>query len=82
MVRWIRGEILRDMIEGPLNQGDLNLTIAEFWRDKVWNWEAVPFVLLEAIKDKIRASPIRNFGERRDTVMWKYHHVSRTRGKL
>ena len=69
---WIRGESLRDMIEGPLNQGDLNMIVAEFWHDEVWNWEVVSFVLLEAIKDKIRATPIRSSGERRDTIMWKY----------
>jgi len=34
---WIRGESLRDMIEGPLNQGELNMTVAEFWHDEVWN---------------------------------------------
>lgn len=70
------------MIDGPLNQGDLNLIVADFQRDETWNWEAASFTLRKAIKDKIRAIPIRSCGERRGTIMWKYFKDGEFTAKL
>lgn len=70
------------MIDGPLNQGDLNLIVADFQRVETWNWEAASFTLRKAIKDEIRAIPIRSCGERRDTIMWKYFKDGEFTAKL
>ena len=37
-----------------------------------WNWECISFYLPKCIKNRIRAIPIRLFGDGKDTIMWKY----------
>lgn len=62
---------MRELIEGPLNQGDIDLTVADLRNEGRWNWEAASFVFPEDIKDKIRAIPIQSYGVRSDFIMWK-----------
>lgn len=69
---WIRGESLRELIEGPLNQGDLDLTIADLRHKGIWNWDGFSFVIPEDIKDKNRAIPFRIYIGAGDFIMWKF----------
>ena len=50
---WIKGQSLRDLIEGPLTRKDMNLTITNFQDNNEWKWESLSFVLPFSIKDKI-----------------------------
>ena len=69
---WIRGESLRELIEGPLNQGDLDLTVADLRHEGIWNWDGFSFVIPKDIKDKIRAIPFRICDGVGDFIMWKF----------
>ncbi|KAF3950217.1 hypothetical protein CMV_023995 [Castanea mollissima] len=42
---WINGASLRGMVEGPLRQGEQNLTIAELYCGQNWKWELMSFDL-------------------------------------
>lgn len=68
---WIRVASLRELIEGPLNQGDIDLTVANLRNEDRWNWEATSFVFPEDTKDKIKAIPIWSCGVRSDFILWK-----------
>ena len=68
---WIKGESLRELIEGPLNQGEIDLTVAGLRNEGRWNWEVASFVFPEDITDKIKAIPIRSCGVRSDFIMLK-----------
>lgn len=49
----MRGQSLRELIEGPLTREDMMLTIADF-RDNIdWKWETLSFVLHPWVKEKI-----------------------------
>ena len=50
---WIRGQSLRELIEGPLTREDMNLTIVDFRDNTDWKWENMSFVLPLLIKEKI-----------------------------
>ena len=72
MDSWIRGQALRELIEGPLTREDMQLTIADFRGNFEWKWESLSFVLPSYIKEKFRAVPIQEFGSGEDALMWKF----------
>ncbi|KAK9992498.1 hypothetical protein SO802_027483 [Lithocarpus litseifolius] len=69
---WIKGQSLRDLIEGPLTRNDMKLTIADIRDNHEWNWENLSFVLPPIIKDKIRAVPCQEFGDEKEVILWKH----------
>lgn len=60
------------MIEGPLSQEEQNLKVADLRCGHEWKWELISFDLPEFIKDRIKATPIKLYGNGRDTIIWKY----------
>ena len=56
---WIRGSSLRELIEGPLTQREVDMKVSEFLleSDRDWRWEVISFVLPDSIKDRIKAIP-------------------------
>ena len=72
MDNWIRGQSLRELIEGPLTREEMQLTIADFWDNTDWKWESISFALPSSIKEKIQAIPVQEFGIREDVLMWKF----------
>ncbi|KAK9990920.1 hypothetical protein SO802_025905 [Lithocarpus litseifolius] len=64
---WIKGQSLRDLIEGPLTRNDMKLTIADIRDNHEWNWGNLSFVLPSIIKDKIRSVPCQEFGDETDS---------------
>ncbi|KAK7817050.1 putative ribonuclease h protein [Quercus suber] len=69
---WINGDSLRGMIKGPLRQGDQGLTVADLYHDHEWRWDLLSFELPNSIKNKVKVVPIQLFGNRIDSIMWKY----------
>lgn len=53
MDKWVKGNSLRDMVEGPLTPREANLTIGEIFQDGERNWDIISFELLRQIKDEI-----------------------------
>lgn len=72
MDNWINGDSLRGMLEGPLRQGEQNLTVAELCSGQNWKWELISFVLPQPIKENIKAVSIQLHGSGRDIMMWKF----------
>ena len=70
--RWLKGDSLRDLIQGPLCLRDLSLTMEDFRGMGGWNWDLISFELPDAIKDRIKAVPIQDFGQRKDSLMWRF----------
>ena len=70
---WIRGSSLRELIEGPLTQREVDMKVSEFLleSDQDWRWEVISFVLPDSIKDRIKAIPRQLVGRREDVIMWK-----------
>ena len=68
---WIKGDTMRELIEGPLQYNEDKLTIEEMFKDGCWNWEKLYFVRPSTIKEKINAIPIPLFGESKDFISWK-----------
>ena len=56
--RWLKGDSLRDLIQGPLCLRDLSLTVEDFRGVGGWNWDLISFELPDTIKDRIKAIPI------------------------
>ena len=56
---WIRGCSLRELIEGPLTQREIDMKLSELFLDseQEWKWEALSFELPVSIKDRIKAIP-------------------------
>ena len=71
---WIRGESLRELVEGPLTRQESDMVVADmiYGRGQGWNWGAISFELPLSIKDKIRAVPCQRFGRAKDTILWKF----------
>jgi len=57
---------------GPLRVEELNLTIAEIFKGGQWNWERISYDLPREIKEQICAIPMQLWGEKEDTMMWKF----------
>ena len=70
---WIRGSSLRELIEGPLTQREVDMKVSDFLleSEQDWRWEVISFVLPECIKDRIKAIPRQLVGRREDGIMWK-----------
>ena len=71
---WIRGSSLRELIEGPLTQREVDMKLSKLLLDTVqgWKWEALYFELLAGIKDRIKTIPRQLVGRREDVIMWKF----------
>ena len=69
---WINGDSFQGMIEGPLRKEDQELIVADLCRDHEWRWELLSFDLPDSIKNKVKAIAIQLFGNRKDSIMWKY----------
>ncbi|KAL0011900.1 hypothetical protein SO802_007008 [Lithocarpus litseifolius] len=70
--RWLKGESLREIIQGPLSLRDNSLTMEELRDVGGWKWDLISFDLPDSIKNKIKALPLQEFGHREDSIMWKY----------
>ena len=68
----MRGQSLRELIEGPLTRDDMRFTIADFRDNNDWKWESLSFVLPPSIKEKIQAIPFQDYGSREDMLLWKF----------
>ena len=68
----MKGCSIREQIASPLNLQDTSLSIAEVFHDGQWDWDKISFDLPCTIMDKIKATPIQLFGEKEDTLMWKF----------
>ena len=69
--KWVRGCAPRELIEGPINDMECNLAVADLLQDNNWNWEALSFNLPSDIEDKIKAIPIQLFGRKEDMLIWR-----------
>nr|POF06080.1 putative ribonuclease h protein [Quercus suber] len=70
--RWLKGESLREMIQGPLSLRDNSLTVEELRDVDGWKLDLISFDLPDTIKNKIKALPLQEFGHKEDSLMWKY----------
>ena len=61
-----------DLIQGPLWLRDLSLTVEDFRGVGGWNWDLISFELPDTIKDRIKAVSIQDFGQREDSLMWRF----------
>jgi len=68
---WVKGNAVRDLIEGPFTQHEENRTVAEMHQNGNWKWEKISFELPRQIVDRIQAIHIQAFGEKDDSLMWK-----------
>ena len=68
----MKGNTLRELIEGPLAQHEESQTISDIHQNRYWNFEKISFVLPKVVIDRIQAIPIQSFGKREDTLMWKF----------
>ena len=69
---WVRGQSLRELIEGPLTREDMRCEIADFRENNSWKWESLSFDLPFSIREKIQAIPMQEFGGGEDMLLWKY----------
>lgn len=70
--KWVKGCSIREQITGPLSPQDASLTVADVFHDGQWAWDKISFDLTCMIVDKIKATPIQLFGDKEDTLMWKF----------
>jgi len=63
------------MVEGLLTPREANLAIADIFQEGNWNWDSISFDLPSEIKDKVCATPMQIYGEKKDSLMWKSSHV-------
>ena len=68
----MKGKSVRELIAGPLRDEELHLTIAEMFQGDQWNWNRISFNLPREIKEQICATPMQLWGEKEDTMMWKF----------
>ena len=71
---WIRGNSLRELIEGPLTKREVDMKLSDLLLDTVqgWKWEALSFELPASIKDRIKAILRQLVGRGEDVIMWKF----------
>lgn len=50
---WVKGNAIRDLIEGPLTQQEQHRTVAEVHHNGTWKWEKISFLLPRQIVDRI-----------------------------
>ena len=63
---------MRELIEGPLLPNMRKLILFLIFIKMHWNFGKISFVLPRVVIDRIQAIPIQSFGEREDTLMWKF----------
>ena len=68
--KWIRECSPRELIEGPINKMESNITVVDMLQGNDWNWNALSLELLANILEKIKATPIRMYRDRKDTLSW------------
>ena len=68
----MKGKSVRELIAGPLRDEELHLTTAEMFQGDQWNWNRISFNLLREIKEQICATPMQLWGEKEDTMIWKF----------
>ena len=68
----VKGNTMRELIEGPLAQHEESHTISNIHQNGYWNFEKNSFVLPRVVIDRIQAISIQSFGEREYTLMWKF----------
>lgn len=59
------------MVEGPLTPREANLAIADIFQEGNRNWDSISFDLPSGIKDKVCATPMQIYDEKKDSLMWK-----------
>nr|POE99606.1 putative ribonuclease h protein [Quercus suber] len=69
---WVKGNAMRELIEGPLAQHEETQTISDIHQNGYWNFYKISFVLPRVVIDRTQAIPIQSFGEKEDTLMWKF----------
>lgn len=68
----MKGNALRELVEGSLAQHEEARTIFEIHQKGYWNWEKISFDLPKVVVDRIQAIPIQSFGESEYTLMWNF----------
>lgn len=63
---------MREQVAGPLSPQDACLTVTDVFDGGQWAWDKISFDLPRMIVDKIKAAPIQLFGDKEDTLMWKF----------
>ena len=69
--KWVKGNSLRSLVEGPLTQDEAKLTTDDMFQDGSWRWDFISFDLPNEVKEKIYATPMQIFGDRKDSLLWK-----------
>ncbi|KAF7830619.1 Trimethylguanosine synthase [Senna tora] len=65
---------LRNLIQGPLNIYDINLSVKDLSIDLgKWHWDRIPFVLPQLIIDRINATPILKNSTSKDIKAWRFN---------
>lgn len=57
------------MVEGPLTPREANLAIADIFQEGNQNWDSISFDLPSGIKDKVCATPMQIYDEKKDSLM-------------
>nr|POF08458.1 hypothetical protein CFP56_45999 [Quercus suber] len=65
--KWMRECSPKELIEGPINKMESNMTVADMLQGNEWNWNALSFELPNSILDKIKATPIQMYRDKKDT---------------
>lgn len=68
--KWMRECSSRELIEGTINKMKSNMTVANMLQGNEWNWNALSFKLPIDILDKIKATPIQMYRDKKDTLSW------------
>ena len=72
LMNWVKGSSVRELIEGPLTQQEEGWTIAKLHHNDYWNLDKISFALPGNMVDKIHAIPIQSYGDKEDTLMWRF----------
>ena len=72
LMNWVKGSSVRELIEGPLTQQEEGWTIAKLHHNDYWNLDKISFALPGNVVDKIHAIPIQSYGDKEDTLMWRF----------
>ena len=68
---WVKGQSVRELIEGPFTQKETKLSVAEMNHQGIWEWGKISFDFPKDVKDMIIATPIQIYGEKEDNLIWK-----------
>lgn len=65
---WVKGNSVRELIQGPLQHVEDSISIEEMRQGGVWNWNAISFDLPQCVNEKILAMPFQLYGSKEDTM--------------